>query len=107
MPLDLRVVAGLETLSTGAKISGADRVVAKLFLAEQPMADRRPALWVSDIGVDAGLLAGLDILALVIALVGDGIDPFDTEHFFGGAGGLRQQPEIAAGVGHLLRHDQL
>ena len=84
MPLDLRVVTGLETLSTGAKIGVAARVVAKLFLAEH--------------------LAGLDILALVIALVGDRIDPFDTEHFFGGAGGLRQQPEIAAGVGHLLRN---
>ena len=64
MPLDLRVVAGLETLSTGAKIGVAARVVAKLFLAERPIANRRPALWSSDIGIDAGILAGLDIRAL-------------------------------------------
>ena len=107
VPLGLPVVAGLETLSAGAKISIAARVVAKLFLAEQPIADRRPALWVGDIGVDTRLLAGPDILTFVIALVGNGIDPLDAEHFFGGAGGLRQQPEIAAGVGHLLRDDQL
>src|SRR5271166_2925097 len=84
--LDLPVVAGLETLSAGAKIGVAARVVAKLFPAEQRIADRRPALWASDIGIDTGLLAGLDVLTFVIALVGDGIDPRHTQHFFSGAG---------------------
>src|SRR5271163_2200314 len=107
VPLDLPVVAGFETLSAGAKIGVAARVVVKLFLAEQPMADRRPALRVSNVGIDAGLFAGLDILAFVVALVGDGIEPRHAEHFFGGAGGLREQPEIAAGVGHFLGDDQL
>jgi hypothetical protein len=51
VPLDLPVVAGFETLSAGAKIGVAARVVAKLFLAEQAIANRRPALWSSDIGV--------------------------------------------------------
>jgi hypothetical protein len=40
MPIDQRPVAGLEKLSTGAEIGVAGRVVAKLLLAEQPVADR-------------------------------------------------------------------
>ena len=92
MPLDLRVVTGLETLSAEAKIGVTACVVAKLLLAEQPIADRGPALWSSDIGIDAGRLARLDIFAFIIALVSDGIEPHHAEHFFGGASGLRQQP---------------
>ena len=53
------------------------------------MADRRPALWASDIGIDTSRFAGLDILAFVKALVGDSIDPRHAEHFFGSTGGLR------------------
>ncbi len=35
------------------------------------------------------VLARLDVLALVVTLVGDGFDPLDAEHLFGGTGGWR------------------
>ena len=42
-----------------------------------------------------------------IAAVGDSLDRLDAQRLLGGAGGLRQQSKIAAGVRHLERRDQL
>src|SRR5277367_865768 len=62
-----------------ADIGVAPRVVAKLVLAEEALADRRAALRLGNVGNAAGLLAGLDVLGLEVAAVGDDVDRLDVQ----------------------------
>ena len=54
-----------------------------------------------------GLLAGLDVLDLEVAAVGDDVDRLDTENAAGRFGGLRQQAHVDDLIGHLLLDDHL
>ena len=53
-----------------ADIGVAPRVVAKLVLAKEALADRGAALRSGNVRDAAGLLAGLDVLDLEVAAVG-------------------------------------
>jgi hypothetical protein len=53
----------------------------------------------------AGLLAGLDVLGLEVAAVGDDVDRLDVQNFAGRFCGLRQQPHVDDLVGHRLFDD--
>lgn len=52
-------------------------------------------------------LAGLDVLALVIAHVGHGSDALDVEHDSGRAGSGCEQTHVGRGVGDVLLDDEL
>ena len=76
-------------------------------MRNNPSRTAEPALRPGDVGRDTRVFAGLHVLALVVTPVGDGVDPLDAEHLFGGTGGWRQQAEVAAGIGDVLLDDQL
>src|ERR1700678_2579337 len=90
-----------------ADISVAFRVVAKLVLAEEALAHRGAALRSGNVRDAAGLLAGLDVLGLEVAAVGDDVDRLDVENLAGRFCGLRQKPHVDDLVGHRLFDDQL
>jgi hypothetical protein len=56
---------------------------------------------------DTGLLAGLDVLDLEVAAVGDDVDPLDVQNLASRFCGLRQQTHVHDLVGHRLLDDQL
>ena len=58
-------------------------------------------------GNAAGLLAGLDVLGLEVAAVGDDVDGLDVQNLAGRFCGLRQKPHVDDLVGHRLLDDQL
>src|SRR3954453_14613212 len=60
-----RMIAGFETLPGRTQIGVAGRIVAELVLAEQTLADGSPPLRPGNMGHDAGLFAGLNVLDLV------------------------------------------
>src|SRR5580698_4888250 len=66
-----------------ANIGVALGVVAKLVLAEEALADRGAALRSGNVRDAAGLLAGLDVLDLEVAAVGDDVDRLDVENLAG------------------------
>jgi hypothetical protein len=67
------------------------RIIAKLVLAEQTIAHRRSALRLGNMGRQPRLFAGLDVLDLEIAAIGNDIDILDIENGAGRLGGLGQQ----------------
>ena len=97
----------MKTLTCGTEKAVAGWVVGELIFAEQARSDRGTTLWTRHVRVDAGLLAGLDILDLEIASVGHDRDPLDSEKLFCRFGGLGQQTHIHNLVGDLLLDDQL
>jgi hypothetical protein len=103
----LAFIARRKKLPGRADIGVPFGVVAKLVLAEESLARRRPALGPGHMRRQPRLLAGLDVLGSEIALVGDDIDSFDIEDGAGGFGGLLQQAHVDHLVGHLLRDDHL
>ena len=82
-------------------------VVSKLVLAKQALAHRGAALRPGNVRNAADFLAGLDILSLEVAAVGDDVDRLDAQDFAGRLGGLRQQTHVHDLVGHRLLDDQL
>src|SRR5580692_1121119 len=60
---------GMKTLTGGTEKAVAGWVVAELIFAEQTRSDRGTTLWTRHVRVDAGLLAGLDVLDLEVASV--------------------------------------
>ena len=63
-----------------ANIGVAPSVVAKLVLAEEALAHRGAALRSGNVRDAAGLLAGLDVLDLQVAAVGDDVDRLDVQN---------------------------
>ena len=55
-------------------------IVAELILAEEAIAHRWAALRLGNIGCQASLLAGLDILDLEVAAIGDNVDLLNTQN---------------------------
>ena len=97
----------MQTLTRRADKTVAGCVVAELIFAEQARPDRRASLGARHIGLDPGLLAGLDVLDLEVALVGHDRDCLDAENLLRRFGGLRQQTHVDDLVGDLLLDDQL
>jgi len=90
-----------------ADIGIALGVVSEFVLAEEALAHRRATLGLGNMRDAAGLLAGLDVLGLEVAAVGDDVDGLDPQNFAGRLGGLRQQAHVDDLVGHRLFDDQL
>jgi hypothetical protein len=90
-----------------ADISVAPRVVAKLVLAEEALADRGAALRSGNVRNATDFLTGLDVLGLEVAAVGDDVDRLDVQNLAGRFCGLRQQAHVDDLVGHRLLDDQL
>src|SRR5947209_16619796 len=97
----------MKTLTRWADVTVAVWFIAKLIFTEVACLDRRSALRTRHIGHDPGLLAGLDVLNLEIALVGNGFDGLDAQDFLRRFSGLRQQTHVDNLVGNLLLDDQL
>jgi hypothetical protein len=66
------------------------RIIPELVLAEKTFAHRRSALRLGNMGRQPRLFAGLDVLDLEVAAIGDDIDILDIENDVGRLGGLFQ-----------------
>ena len=62
-----------QQLAGWADVGVAARVVAKLVLAEEALADRGAALWSGNVRNAAGPLTGLDVLDFEVAAIGDDV----------------------------------
>jgi hypothetical protein len=84
-------------LTCWAEEAVAGWAVAELIFTEQARSDRGTTLWTRHVGVDPGLLAGLEVLDLEIAPVGHDRDalafdlPARCEHY-----GLEPRKETEA-----------
>jgi hypothetical protein len=85
----------MKTLTRWADVTVAVCVVLKFILAEVTGLDRGTALRTRHIGHDPSLLAGLNILDLEIALVGNGFDGLDAKDLLRRLSSLRQYPRLA------------
>src|SRR4051794_37585512 len=92
----------LQSVTGRAQDAVTGRVVSELILAEQAGRDRGAALRARHIGYHSGLLAGLDILDLEVAAVGDHRDAVRAEQRLGRRRGLGQQAHVDDLIGNLL-----
>ena len=83
----------------GVKAMGMCRVTT--------MAHRRSALLLGNMGRQPRLFAGLNVLDLEVAAIGDDIDILDIENGAGRLGGLFQQAHVHDLIGHGLLDDHL
>src|ERR1700729_2299555 len=90
-----------------ADIGVAPRVVVKLVLAKEALADRGAALRSGNVRNATDPLTGLDVLDFEVAAIGDDIDRLDAQGLTGRLRGLRQQAHVHDLVGHRLLDDQL
>ena len=74
-----------QQLPIRANIGVAPHVVAKLVLAKEALAHRGAALRSGNVRDAARLLAGLDVLDLEVAAVGDDVDGLDVQNLAAGS----------------------
>src|ERR1700732_3091767 len=79
----------------------------EFLLAKESLSHCKATLRARDVCFNAGSLTSSDILALVVATVGDYFYLVGSQYFFGSCSCWRQQSEVSASVGHLLLNNQL
>jgi hypothetical protein len=96
-----------QCLACGAPIAVVLGVVAEVLLGEETEASVGRSMGLGDVGGDAGSETGADLLAVVVAHVGQSLEMLYLEELASADGHGAQLPLVGDAVGHLVIEDEL